>query len=263
MSHYEELAQKARGYGAPFVSKAMAVAGRIGMPMEWLLGIIAWETGNFAATGPPWTARNAKDNGGGIIGFTGNDGGAWERMTPTEQLDLVERYYNRWMGEFGLDRFRTPIEAYWITTAPFGLIMNPESDVGGGRNRQWIVDTMERVFTAGGITWTPPKVGLEGGWNVRIGNWLGLFVFNPDGDVWYAKMPERPPGSAAPEIATSARTYGHWTGDDKTVKWRFGPRDDIRRFELSLPVPENKWEGFIRPAGQGSFKMWRGATEPD
>ena len=43
MSHYEQMAHDARGYGAPFVSKAMAVAGRLGMPYDWLLAAIALE----------------------------------------------------------------------------------------------------------------------------------------------------------------------------------------------------------------------------
>jgi len=263
MSHYEQMAHDARGYGAPFVSKAMAVAGRLGMPYDWLLAAIALETGDFSAVGPPWNSRNAKDNGAGIIGFTGVDGGAWEQMTPTEQLDLVERYYNRWKNEFGIATFRSPIESYWLVRGPWGLLMKPDDQVGDGKDRQWVIDTATAIFTTRGLSWTLPTFGLEGAWNVRIGNWRGIFVFKPDGDVWYATLGDRPPGSAAPEIAPSARTYGHWTTNGQSVKWRFGPRDDIRRFEVSLPVPEEKWESFIRPQGQGSFKMWRGAVEPD
>jgi hypothetical protein len=263
MSHYEQAAHDARGYGAEFVSKAMAVAGRLGMPYDWLLGIVSWETGGFKAVGPPWNARNAKDNGGGIIGFTGADGAPWEQMTPTQQLDLVERYYNKWKDEYGIDTFRSPIEAYWIVTGPWGLLMNPQSDVGGGRTRQWVVDTMVGVFTAGGVSWSDSKLGIEGIWNVRIGDWVGVFVFRGDGDIWYAKMPSRPPGSALPEIGYSDRTYGHWMFDNTTVRWRFGPNTDIRRFDITLPVNEQKWVGTIRPAGQGVFKMWRGSVEPD
>lgn len=266
MSLYQSLAEKASGYGLEFTNRAMAIAGTLGMPVDWLLAIISWETGKFAATGPPWTARNKRDNGGGIIGFTGVDGGAWEQMTPTQQLDLLVPYFTKWKTEYGISRFRSPIEAYWIVTGPWGLLMGPEANVGGGRTRQWIVDTMMGVFSAGGITWTDPTVGIEGQWNVRIGSWVGQFVFNSAGDVWYSKVPERAPGSqatAAPEIAYSDRTYGHWVCADGSVRWRFGPQTDIRRFELSLPAPERKWEGFIRPVGQGNFKMWRGALEPD
>jgi hypothetical protein len=264
---YGAMAEAARGYGVEFTNRAQVVAGLIGMPVEWLLAIIAWETGNYKASGPPWTARNAKDNGGGIIGFTGVDGGGWEQMTPTQQLDLLIPYFNKWKKEFDIGTFRSPIEAYWLVTGPWGLLMGPERDVGGGRTRQWVVDTMQRVFRAGGINWTYREVGIEGRWWVRIGNWLGQFVFNSAGDVWYSRVREQPPSIlplAEPEVSYSDRTYGHWVIGNGDVSWRFGPRDDIRRFKLSLPAPQSKWEGFIRPIGQGNFKMWRGplATEP-
>jgi len=263
MSQYQDLATKARGYGAPFVSKAIAVADRLGMAdADWLLAAIAIETGNFAAVGPPWNSRNAKDNGAGIIGFTGVDGQGWERMTPTEQLDLVERYYNRFKDEFGIAKFRSPVESYEIVRGPWGLLMKPDAQVGDGKTRQWVIDTATRIFTSLGLSWTVPTFGMEGAWNVRIGTWRGIFVFSQNGDVWYASAPERS-GGAVPEVGMSDRKYGHWSCDGKTLTWRFGPRDDVRRFQVSLPVPEEKWEGFIRQQGQGFFKMWRGAVEPD
>lgn len=263
MSHYEQDANDARGYGPAFVAKAMGVASRLGMPYDWLLGIISWETGGFKAVGPPWNSRNKSDNGGGIIGFTGADGGSWEQMTPAEQLDLVENYYNRWKPEYNISSFRNPIEAYWIVTGPWGMLLNPEADVGGGRNRQWVVDTMVRVFRAGGISWSDSNIGIEGAWNVRIGDWVGSFVFCGDGDIWYAKFPPRPAGSAVPEVGYSDRTYGHWVYDDRTVKWRFGPNSDIRRFQVASPGKADKCVGTINPSGQGTFKMWRGAYEPE
>jgi hypothetical protein len=268
MSTYRSMAEKAHDYGVNFTNRAQAIAGTIGMPVDWLLAIIAWETGNFAASGPPWNARNKKDNGGGIIGFTGADGGSWERMTPTQQLDLLIPYFAKWKTEYNISTFRSPIEAYWIVTAPLGLLMGPEANVGGGRTRQSIVDIMQRVFREGGIFWSYPKVGIEGQWNVRIGNWLGQFVFSSAGDVWYSRIPEQTPGAPAMaerEIAYSDRTYGHWVCTSESVRWRFGPQTDIRRFELSLPAPQRKWEGFIRPVGQGTFKMWKGplALEPE
>ena len=266
MSEYKNLAKSAPGYGDAFITKAISIAATLGMPVDWLLAIISWETGQFAASGPPWTARNAKDNGGGIIGFTGVDGGGWEQMTPAQQLDLLIPYFGKWKKEYKIDSFRTPIEAYWIVTGPLGLLMGPEDDVGGGRTRQWIVDTMQGVFTRGGITWTVPQVGIEGLWSVRIGSWLGCFVFLPSGDVWYATLPPQiipgAPARAEHEFGYSERTYGHWVIADGNVRWRFGPRSDIRWFELSLPAPEQKWEGFVRPEGQGNFKMWRGSVEP-
>jgi hypothetical protein len=262
MWDYEATARAARGYGDGFVDRAWTVAAQLGMPSVWLLAIIAWETGDYRASGPPWTARNAKDNGGGIIGFTGVDGGSWENMTPTEQLDLLIPYFGKWKREFGISSFRSPIEAYWIVTAPWGLLMGPNGNVGGGRTRQWIVDTMKSVFRARGILWSEPSVGVEGRWSVRIGNWLGQFVFLSDGDVWYSSASQfqlSGQALAEPEVGYEQRTYGHWTFTHSDINWRFGPRDDVRRFELSLPAPTERWEGIIRPAGQGYFKMWRGS----
>jgi hypothetical protein len=175
VTDYRSAAESARGYGLEFINSATAAAGAIGMPLDWLLAIISWETGNFKATGPPWNSRNEKDNGGGIIGFTGADGSAWEQMTPAQQLDLVVRYFVKWKAEYDISAFRSPIEAYWIVTGPWGLLMNPEADVGGGRKRQSIVDIMKGVFRAGGLSWVDPNVGVEGQWNVRIGNWMETF----------------------------------------------------------------------------------------
>jgi hypothetical protein len=64
------LSQEAeRAYGPNFVPKATAVASKLGIPLEWLLAAIYWETTHFKSKGPPWPV-NRGDKGGGLIGFT-------------------------------------------------------------------------------------------------------------------------------------------------------------------------------------------------
>ncbi|HXS98353.1 MAG TPA: hypothetical protein VN736_27340 [Candidatus Limnocylindrales bacterium] len=284
MSTYEKLAHDAYKYGDEFVNRAPAIASQIGIPAEWLLAIIALETSDFKASGPPWGGRNPFDHGGGIIGFTGADGGAWEHMTPTQQLDLLPAYFTRLKAKLDISTFRSPIEAYFLVRAPGGLLMGPRDtrvggkiDWGGSRGiqnatRQDVVDIATRIFKEHGLTWSEPTVGMEGKWSVRIGPWLGMFVFKSDGYVWYATDNRRSaaPGfpTAEPEIAESDRTYGHWEKVGASVRWRFGAKgnvySDIRRWEapLAAPAPGKKWDVTIRPVGQGFAKMWRGSPEP-
>ena len=260
----------------------MVTAARIGMPVDWLLAIIALETSDFAATGPPWGGRNPLDHGAGIIGFTGVDGGAWEQMTPIQQLDLLPNYFIRLTTPLEISTFRSPIEAYFMVRGPWALLMAPgdtgvggQIDWGGTRGkqnatRQDVVNIATRIFTEHGLTWTLPTVGMEGLWLVRIGSWLGQFVFLSDGYLWYSTIKDGGPGSpgyggAVPEVAESARRYGHWESVNGRVRWRFGPRDDIRRWEAPLPAPGDgkRWDVVVGPAGQGSAKMWRGSPEPN
>jgi hypothetical protein len=115
--------------------------------------------------------------------------------------------------------------------------------------------------------WTPdnfpgkgPDNGLVGeAWNARIGSWYGKFAFDSAGSAWYAAYPQRPAGSAEPEIDISSRTYGHWHSEGGKVKFRFQPTSDIRRFEVTVPVNGRVTTVSVSPAGQGTFKMWRGA----
>ena len=103
MSLFSSRAEGA--YGKEFVREAAAVATRLGVPSEWLLAAMAWETGwppGFKSKGPPWPV-NPGDNGFGLIGFTpGKDkqGHPFPPQTlpqffrgPVEQLADVESHY--------------------------------------------------------------------------------------------------------------------------------------------------------------------------
>jgi len=270
MSLLSESAEKA--YGPAFTTKASAVAGRLGVDRDWLLGAISMETGGFSVSGPPWKKRNPKDHGGGLIGFTRDDGGAWEHKGPVDQLDDVEAYFRAKMRLLDVTTFRSPAEFYMLVRGPSGLLMGPAAPMGAGVTKQQVVDIINTYFSRHGLTWTLPNVGVEGSWTAKIGSWTGRFVFDTQGSMWWAALPQRGPGSVDPtgrfgasaerEVPYAARTYGRWECAAGKVRWRFWPQTDIRRFEILLPVSSGKAEGRILPAGQGTFQMWRGAREP-
>ncbi len=279
------------GYGDMFVAKSIAFCQRTGIPdPEWLLAIISWETGHFKATGPPWIDVNGHDAGGGIVGFTRSGSLGWNTMTAAQQLDLAENMmFVPQKRAYQIDKFRSPVEAYWIVTGPGGLVMGPEDtrqlgtdNDGKPRSRGWIRDTIYKFFTnppqVQRIRWDPrvpvnwnwPTVGIEGQWFVRIGDWLGTFVFNQEGDVWYATVPPAATSGYPREIDMSDRVYGHWTIWPGSIKWMFGtarreryPVGDIRTFVIPGSFDSKKVVGKIYPEGQGVFKMWRGGPEPD
>lgn len=288
---YQSAARGAPGYGDAFIARGIALCQRMGIPdPEWLFAIISWETGHFRATGPPWIDVNGHDGGGGVVGFTRAQGLGWNSMTAAQQLDLVEnQMFAPQRQAYQIDTFRSPVEAYWIVTGPAGLVMGPEdtrqlgTDNGGKpRSRGWIRNVIYNFFIKPTtplkirwdprvpVDWTWPKVGIEGQWFVRIGTWLGTFVFNQEGDVWYATVPPTALSGYPREIDMSDRVYGHWSIWPDSVKWMFGtpqkerfPVGDIRRFSVPLRFDSEPIVGNISPQGQGVFKMWRGGPEPD
>ena len=130
------LAQKAAAaYGSEFVSKAELVAGNLGVPRDWLLAAIAWETTQFQANGPPWP-RNGSDGGGGLIGFTPLKGHPAEMKGPVEQLDYVEKYYRKWMTALKITSFASAEDFYLIIRGPGG-VGKPESfNMGAGLTKK-------------------------------------------------------------------------------------------------------------------------------
>lgn len=288
---YQSAAHGAPGYGDAFIARGIALCQRMGIPdPEWLFAIISWETGHFRATGPPWIDVNGHDGGGGVVGFTRAQGLGWNSMTAAQQLDLVEnQMFAPQRQAYQIDTFRSPVEAYWIVTGPAGLVMGPEDtrqlgtdNDGKPRSRGWIRNVIYNFFIKPTtplkirwdprvpVDWTWPKVGIEGQWFVRIGTWLGTFVFNQEGDVWYATVPPTALSGYPREIDMSDRVYGHWSIWPDSVKWMFGtpqkerfPVGDIRRFSVPLRFDSEPIVGNISPQGQGVFKMWRGGPEPD
>lgn len=96
------------------------------------------------------------------------------------------------------------------------------------------------ALSAGGA---PVPSDLVGTWNVTIGTWSGLFVFDAFGDVYWA------------ESVTSNRHAGRWTVTGSDLQWKFGDAGDFRTFTLKLPLNKASAQGLILPAGQGYFEM--------
>jgi hypothetical protein len=272
-------AENAHWFGREFVNKSKTIADRLDVPVDWFLAAMSWETGNYSAykgdgvfaNGIHWAENpDPSDAGGGLFG--------WRHIrartdlnvkNPVQQLDDAAQYLQGWIKRLHIPGFSRPDDFYVLVRGPAGLTQpdNDDFDMGGGLNQGQVRDIYWKKHLTKLYGWTPDKypgkedvpTGLAGQWMVRIGNWIGMFVFNPSGDVWYATMP---PAGPLAEVANSARTHGRWVASGTSVRWTFKPADDIRTFEVSLPAPQRKWEGLIRPTGQGSFKMWRGAGEP-
>ena len=85
---------------------------------------------------------------------------------------------------------------------------------------------------------------LDGSWNVTIGSWSGIFVFDALGGVYWAND------------SSSARHRGQWKTTGSSVEWKFSSDPgDFRKFSVSLPLNSKGTSGDILPAGQGSFRM--------
>jgi hypothetical protein len=124
------LRQKALAmHGQPFLDKLDQVAGRLGVTPDSMLKIMNSESGlktdavnpNGGATGliqfMPATARG--------LGTTTD---ALKKMSATEQLDYVERYYKPYAG-----RLKNATDLYTVTFYP-AMLGQPGSYVAGGNN---------------------------------------------------------------------------------------------------------------------------------
>lgn len=85
-----------------FRVKVREVAGRLNINPDWLMAVMAFETGN---TFNPGIKNQAGSSAVGLIQFLkstatslGTSTTALSRMTAVEQLDYVEKYYNQYRG---------------------------------------------------------------------------------------------------------------------------------------------------------------------
>jgi hypothetical protein len=86
---------------------------------------------------------------------------------------------------------------------------------------------------------------LLGRWNVTIGQWHGLFVFEAGGRVHWT------------ERNGTSRHDGLWKKTVSDVQWKFASPGDIRTFVIPYPIPSEPIGGRILPVGQGFFTMQR------
>lgn len=95
------------------------------------------------------------------------------------------------------------------------------------------------------LSTAPPAApsGLAGTWNVTIGTWSGVFIFDANRGVAWAND------------ASSRRTFGSWSVDGGTLYFQFHDAGDFRIFSAPLPLNTTSTSGTIAPAGQGYFEM--------
>jgi len=145
------LSQKAENaYGSDFVRKAQQVSASLGIPLDWLLAAIAWETTDFKASGPPWPV-NKGDGGGGLIGFTPIKGHAAEFKGPVAQLDLVEQYYRKWMTTLKITTFKSPDDLYLIVRGPYAIGKSDSFNMGAGLTKKDVARIYKTYLARQGV----------------------------------------------------------------------------------------------------------------
>jgi hypothetical protein len=137
--------------GPQFVGIARTIAHKFGVPVEWLLAGMSWETSHYKAYNPnkvwdrnqkKWIdpgdyhgdipvdemhwARNTHDGGGGLVGFTPL-GRAKALKNPLQQLTDVEEYLRTRIRDFRVPTpFASPEDFYCVIYAP-GISGKPDS----------------------------------------------------------------------------------------------------------------------------------------
>ena len=93
---------------------------------------------------------------------------------------------------------------------------------------------------------TMNAVNLKGNWLVSIGDWKGVFYFDANGGVSWA------------DDDCSPQHRGVWSINGNRLEWKFHDAGDFRTFTVQLPLSPHGANGWIFPAGQGSFTMSKG-----
>lgn len=121
-----EAAARAR-HGQAFVDGVKAMAGRLGVKPEWILAVMKNESGMNPA------AVNGMSNATGLIQFMpdtaralGTSVDALKRMSATEQLKYVEKYFKPYAG-----KIKSGPDMYMATFWPAGLGKPDSYNIGG------------------------------------------------------------------------------------------------------------------------------------
>lgn len=114
-------------YRVEFLNKVRDISKRIGMDPNWLMAVMAFETGNSFL---PYV-KNPGSSATGLIQFTsgtakslGTSTVKLARMTAVEQLDWVEKYFEQYKG-----RIKNLGDAYMAVFAPRDGLGKPDSTV--------------------------------------------------------------------------------------------------------------------------------------
>ena len=120
-------AEAAKKNGPEFVNQVKAMSQRLGVKPEWMLAVMKNESG-FSTT-----AVNKQGGATGLIQFMpatarglGTTTAELARMSPTEQLKYVEKYYSSFKG-----KIHNGADMYMATFWPAGVGKNDDYKLGG------------------------------------------------------------------------------------------------------------------------------------
>ena len=248
-------AQKA--FGNAFVSKSAEVARRVDVPLLWLLAGMGWEAGGrddpFGAD--LRKARNLSDGGGGLIGMPGTSPSL--HKDAVGQLDDVERYLLGHKARQHVTKFETPEDFYLLIRGPYGYSQAYSYPMGDDKNKGQVLKIYRGVLDYWGIELPAYRdqalAEVVGTWNVTIGKWSGVFVFDAGGGVWWAHFGGF--GRPQEQVHRQQRHQGYWRVIQSRIQWGFFDPGDVRTFEKGLPLGLQRNQGLIFPLGQGVFQM--------
>ena len=140
-------AEQAKWFGPEFVAKSRTVASLFGVPVEWLLAAMSWETNGYDTywgpdkldprSGLHWSVNpNPKDAGGGLFGFPQLASRPYANWTPLQQLDTVQHYIQGWMKKVGIESFPSPADFYVLVRGPLYGPSPPASCWGSSNHTQ-------------------------------------------------------------------------------------------------------------------------------
>ncbi len=114
-------------HGPEFVQKVKDIAGRLGVKPEWLLAVMKNESGMST------TAKNPNGGATGLIQFMpatarglGTSTEALSKMSATQQLDYVEKFFSPYKG-----KFQSGADLYLCTFWPAALGKGNDYPIGG------------------------------------------------------------------------------------------------------------------------------------
>ncbi len=181
MKSFIQEAMQHPNIGAPFVGKARTIAHKFGVPVEWLLAAMSWETSQYGAYNPnkvwdghkwidpaDWNgqqpadelhwARNTSDHGGGLVGFTPLDR-TKAIKTPVEQIDDVENYLRSRIRDYRIPTpFASPEDFYCVVYAP-GISGKPDSYTWTYLGKTYSKKTQMDIYRGFLARYDMPKTG--------------------------------------------------------------------------------------------------------
>lgn len=235
--------------------------------LHWARNIGDWGFGLVGFTqAPPYTANPRNWKPGDNLPLA--DFQAKLRMTPMEQLSTqVEAYFRNNISRFKVPTpFATIEDFYCVVYAPgisgkpdshtwqyLGTTYNKGKQMGIYRNFLSGYDYPKKANDT-------PDIGILGKWDIEIGPWKGVFVFESTGG---APAPYTQGGSVYWMDTTSTTKHpGSWWVQADGAYWKFNddPPGFTRFFHVNVPLQSSmngsvQLNASVQPSG--FFKMLR------